>query len=92
MTSPGRYKHGRRGRRAVVNGRILEHIANHVDRHGYGISVRELGEACGWSSSGTVWSHLHGLRRLGLVDWNDGDHRTLHVTALGREAIERRAA
>lgn len=74
-----------------VTGRLLELIAEHSER-GYAISVRELGAAMGWSSPATCQSHLYRLRRLGLVDWVAGEQRTLHLTAEGRAAVERRAA
>lgn len=74
-----------------VTGRLLELIDEH-SRLGYAISVRELGAQMGWSSPATCQSHLHRLRRLGLVEWLDGDHRTLHLTTEGKAAVGRRAA
>lgn len=76
----------------MIDGQVLEAIQGHLDEFGYGISVRELGARMGWRSPATTQSHLYGLRRLGLVDWTDGDHRTLHLTREGRAAVERRAA
>lgn len=76
----------------MVDGRALEFIQASVNERGYAISIRELCVEMGWRSTATAYSHLHGLRRLGLVDWVDGEQRTLHVTELGRDAIRRRAA
>lgn len=76
----------------MVDGRLLGFVAASVDRRGYAISIRELCVEMGWKSTATAMTHLNVLRELGLVDWVDGEQRTLHVTALGREALRRRAA
>jgi repressor LexA len=46
---------------------ILEFIYEHIERHGYPPTVREIGEAVDLSSSSTVHAHLKSLEERGYI-------------------------
>ncbi len=46
---------------------ILDYIGQHIERHGYPPTVREIGEAVKLSSSSTVHAHLKSLEERGLI-------------------------
>jgi len=60
-----------------------EQILNAIDEltkeKGFPPSVREIGEWVGLKSSSTTKGHLDRLRKKGLVDWEEGKPRTLHL-------------
>lgn len=58
---------------------LLLAIAFHTRTHGYAPSIRDLQYACTLSSPSVVKHHLTRLRRKGMVDWVDGQARTLHL-------------
>lgn len=58
---------------------ILNAIEDFYYEHGYQPNVRELGKMVGLTSSSTIHAHLTNLRDMGLVDWVQGQVRTLHV-------------
>lgn len=47
-----------------------------------------IAEVCGFASAATVNTHLAWLRRIGLVDWEDGQQGTLRL-AVERVDVER---
>ena len=67
-------------------------INYHLQHQHYAISLRELGDAMGVSSSATIHARLARLKADGLVDFIAGDARTLHVTDDGREVLTRERA
>ncbi|ETB71194.1 transcriptional regulator [Bacillus sp. CPSM8] len=58
---------------------ILEAIDELTKEKGFPPSVREIGERVGLKSSSTTKGHLDRLRKKGLVDWEEGKTRTLHL-------------
>lgn len=58
---------------------ILRFIKSHTKDKGYSPTVREIGHACGLSSSSTVWFHLESLIRSGRVTHTARIPRTLKV-------------
>ncbi|KMY52281.1 transcriptional regulator [Peribacillus loiseleuriae] len=46
---------------------------------GYPPSIRDIGKEVGLKSSSTVSGHLVKLRDKGLIGWEDGKPRTLHI-------------
>lgn len=66
---------------------ILQWIHGYVDSHEYGPTIREIGHSFGWTVNG-VMSHLRPMRRKGVIDWLDGQSRTLRITALGKYVVE----
>lgn len=66
---------------------MLNVIAQYLNEHGYAITVREIGKAFGLSSTATPHHRLARLRGLGLVDWVDGESRTVHLTHAGYSAL-----
>lgn len=58
---------------------ILEFIESYQRQHGFGPSIREIGEAVGLSSSCTVWSHLRVLEREGKIQRVNGRARCLSI-------------
>lgn len=47
--------------------------------HRYAPSVEEIGARFGWTSKATTFRYLSALREEGLVDWLDGQPRTVHT-------------
>ena len=74
----------------------MQAIENWLLNQGYGISVRELMEALGLSSTASVMYRLDRLKREGLVTWTPRTQRTLRLTEKGRALLtwenERRTA
>lgn len=58
---------------------ILEYIESYQRQHGFGPSIREIGEAVGLSSSCTVWSHLRVLEQDGKLQRVNGRPRCLSI-------------
>jgi SOS-response transcriptional repressor LexA len=56
-------------------------IEDFVEQHRYAPTVRELMEACGYTSSSSAKVRLDRLRREGRVTWNEGEQRTLRTVA-----------
>ncbi len=61
----------------------LQFIHSWTSAHRYAPTIREVGDGLGLSSSGTVHNRLSLMRELGVIDWIDGEARTLHLTDLG---------
>jgi SOS-response transcriptional repressor LexA len=58
---------------------IHKFVASYCETHPYGPTVREICEAVGGSTS-TIHNALNNLREEGVLDWVDGQARTLHLT------------
>lgn len=66
---------------------ILRFVVRFEKLNGYGPSLREVAEAVGLTSVGTVHDYLLTLRNEELVSWTPRLQRTLHSTERGREAV-----
>lgn len=60
---------------------VFAYLADHVRRHGYAPSIREIGEALGLRSTSTVHHHLTALAKRGLIAWDGGKNRAIRVLA-----------
>ena len=58
---------------------LLENIEAFISGNGYSPTLRELAELIG-KSKATVQRELDLMRANKLVDWKDGQSRTLHLT------------
>lgn len=67
--------------------KLLGVIQELHDMYGYSPTVREIGAVMGHASTSTTHVHLTVMRSQGLVNWVDGDARTLHLTPDGRSAL-----
>jgi repressor LexA len=56
---------------------ILSWIAQHISRHGYQPSIREIGEKFRIRSPNGVVCHLKSLERKGLIDLNKNTARAI---------------
>lgn len=61
----------------------LRCIDRHLREHRYAITVRELGEAMGNTSTSTPHHRLARLKAMGYVDFLVDADRTIHVTDVG---------
>ncbi|MGM0439545.1 MAG: transcriptional repressor LexA [Chlamydiota bacterium] len=59
---------------------ILEYISQYTNDYGYSPSYREIKERFNFSSLGSVYKHLHALKRKGLIDNEKHCSRSLRVT------------
>jgi SOS-response transcriptional repressor LexA len=59
--------------------RILEFIAQHIEKNEYPPTVREIGEAVQLKSSSTVMGHLERLQKKGLISWEPHSPRTIRL-------------
>ncbi len=66
---------------------VLREIRRHHQAKGFPISIRELGDALGISSTNGVTDHLRALARKGLVRWEKQRSRTLLLTTAGQKEI-----
>lgn len=55
---------------------VFAYISAYCREHKYGPTVREIGDAHGWTTNGVV-CHLKPLRRKGWITWRDGQARTI---------------
>ena len=58
---------------------ILQAIKDFYTKNGYSPSVTELANIVGLKSPSTVHGHLHRMRRDGLINFVDGEARTITV-------------
>lgn len=58
---------------------MLEFIVTFVDSHGYGPTIREMGDELGISSTSVVSYRMHILQREGRLTWEEGRSRTVRV-------------
>lgn len=64
----------------VSDEKILEFIANYIQKHGYAPSLGEIGEAVGLKSKNSIWNRIQGLLRKGLLETDhDGSPRTIRI-------------
>lgn len=73
---------------------LLELIRSYIEAHGYGPSVRELGEAAGLRSTATVQYHLRALAEEGRIVLEPGKKRAISLPkqeAPASEAAENQA-
>lgn len=73
-----------RTRSHVSDAEILRCIDYFLQLNDYAISLRELGEAVGLSSSSTIHARIARLAKEGLVKYEPTDPRTLRVTETAR--------
>ena len=66
---------------------ILRTIERWLRTHGYAPTVRDIQRVLSYGSPATVWWHLRNMRDAGLIDWVDGQVRTIHLTREGTEAL-----
>lgn len=66
--------------------RVLTAVREFRSANGYPPTVREIGAACGLSSSSTVAAHIDWLIRAGLLAGEPKRCRTLRVTERGERA------
>lgn len=59
---------------------IIEFIDWYIGMHGYSPTVRDVMQAFGYTSPGSVQIRLKRMRRDGLIGFNDHCARTLKVT------------
>ena len=62
---------------------LLRTIDTAIKRDGFAPTVRELCNAFGWTSTNAAASHLRSLKAKGLLEWRDGNSRTLKLTPAG---------
>lgn len=55
--------------------------------NGFAPSMREMRDALGLYAVSSVFSRLGTLRRYGLVEWRDGQVRSLKLTPAGHEYL-----
>jgi repressor LexA len=60
--------------------RVFEFIAEHIDKHGYGPTVREIAEKFGIRSPNGVICHLRALERKGIIRRSPNKSRTIELT------------
>ena len=65
----------------------LATIAAFHRENGFAPTVRDVQEALGLAAPSSAFERLNTLRRYGLVDWRDGQVRTLHLTEAGHAAL-----
>lgn len=58
---------------------ILDHIVEYIQTYGYPPTTREIGEMVHLSSTSSVNSHLQRMRDEGMIDFLDGQPRTITV-------------
>ena len=63
-----------------LRAQIAQWISDYHDRNGYAPTIRELCRAFDRTLS-VMHYHLKVMRTEGVVDWIDGDARTLHLVA-----------
>jgi repressor LexA len=66
-----------------VQAETLRMIDAYHDGHGYPPTVREVQEVLRLAAVSSAFSRLETLRRYGLIEWEDGQFRTLRLTDSG---------
>lgn len=64
----------------VSNEKMLNHIINFITANRYSPSLSELCEMSGIKSKSAMHKRLYRMRNEGLIDYNDGENRTISVT------------
>lgn len=70
--------------------RILEFLRAHVAEHGYPPSMREVGDACGLTSSSSVAHQLKVLEEKGYVRRDPNHPRALTIVAAAPDPMSER--
>ena len=58
--------------------RTLEEIESYIDTNHYAPTHKELADLMGVTSN-AIYERLAAMRKKGVVDWKDGQARTLHI-------------
>ena len=58
---------------------VLDFITQFIKYEGYPPSIRDIGDAFGWSSTNGVKCHLIALKKKGFIDWIENKARTIRV-------------
>lgn len=58
---------------------ILSFIRSFTVQHGYAPIFREIAQGVGLESSGNVHRHLHHLRQIGKIAFDDRKPRTIRI-------------
>lgn len=58
---------------------VYNFIVAYMTKNMYSPSVREICKAVGVKSTSTVWLHLEGLKRWGLIDYQPAQPRTIRL-------------
>lgn len=58
---------------------VLKATIDYIEKHGYVLSVREIGDIIGLKSSSTVYSHLTKLEDKGYIERKSNSPRTIKV-------------
>lgn len=60
--------------------RVFDFLKSYVAEHGHGPTIRQVCDAVGLSSTGSVQAHLRALRADGRIAWEKGKPKTLTIT------------
>lgn len=63
----------------VSNEEMLNHIINFINANRYSPSLNELCEMSGIKSKSTMHNRLYKMRNEGLINYKDGENRTISV-------------
>ena len=58
---------------------ILESIDEYINANGYSPSIRDLCEITGRNSPATIHYHLKKLKKLGYINYNEKECRTIRI-------------
>ena len=58
---------------------ILDRIVSYIQEHGYPPTTREIGDMVCLDSTSSVYNHLQRMRGEGMIDFLDGQPRTITV-------------
>jgi len=59
---------------------ILKFLENYIHQHGYSPSYREIMSHFGINSLGAIHSHIHALKKKGMIEHLDGKNRSIGLT------------
>lgn len=65
----------------VTNEQVYGAVKEFIAQRGHSPSLREIAKMVGLKTASTVRVHLVSLRDEKLVTWNEGEPRTLRITA-----------
>lgn len=63
----------------ATDDQIVDYIRGYIREHGYSPSLREIGDAIGVKSVGSVKYRMNSLKEKGLVTFADRKPRTIKV-------------
>lgn len=64
---------------SAIQAKIYEYIIVYVKENLYPPTVREIGKAVGLNSTSSVFSHLKTLERMGLIEAQASEPRTIKL-------------